>query len=74
MTMWVLACEVDRASWRKSSLSGGSGNQCVELALVSAGGAVRDSKNSAGPVLLFEGNSFGAFLSSVKTGRLDDVR
>ena len=33
--------------WRKSSFSGGDG-QCVEVAHA---GAVRDSKNPAGPVL-----------------------
>lgn len=34
-------------AWRKSSFSGGTG-ECVEVASV---GAVRDSKNPAGPVL-----------------------
>ncbi len=38
-------------SWRKSSLT--SENDCVEMAWPAAGGAVRDSKNAAGPVLRF---------------------
>jgi hypothetical protein len=36
-------------SWRKSSFSGGNGGDCVEVA--STLGALRDSKNPAGPVL-----------------------
>ncbi len=44
--------------WRKSSFSGGSGSDndnCVEVALVGAAAALRDSKNSAGPVLVLSG-------------------
>ncbi|MEV7908221.1 DUF397 domain-containing protein, partial [Streptomyces anulatus] len=42
------------ASWRKSSLSGGNGGQCVEVAANLPGTvAVRDSKNPTGPKLLF---------------------
>lgn len=52
--------------WRKSSRSGGGGNQCVELACTEAGGAVRDSKNPAGPVLTVR---LGALVSAVKEGQ-----
>ncbi|MGI5416650.1 DUF397 domain-containing protein [Actinomadura luteofluorescens] len=37
--------------WRKSSYSGGSGGECVELAVVSGRVLVRDSKDSGGPLL-----------------------
>jgi hypothetical protein len=37
--------------WRKSSYSGGTGGECVELAAVSSGVLVRDSKDLDGPVL-----------------------
>lgn len=40
------------AAWRKSSRSGQDG-QCVELARLTDGVAVRDSKNPDGPVLRF---------------------
>ncbi|MGH3762092.1 DUF397 domain-containing protein [Actinophytocola sp.] len=39
-------------SWRKSSWS--NPNDCVELAWPSEAGAVRDSKNADGPMLLVD--------------------
>lgn len=39
-------------TWRKSSCSSSDGDQCVELAGVGAGVAVRDSKDPDGAVLL----------------------
>lgn len=39
-------------SWRKTSFS--DQTNCVELAWPDEGGAVRDSKNATGPVLVFE--------------------
>lgn len=50
--------------WRKSSRSSGE-DTCVELANV---GAVRDSKNPAGPVLVVD---VDAFLGVVRSGGLD---
>jgi hypothetical protein len=47
--------------WRKSSHSGG-GNDCVEIAGVTAGIAVRDSKNPDGPRLRFGAVDWSAFL------------
>jgi hypothetical protein len=37
--------------WRKSSFSQGGDSDCVEVAFVMTGVAVRDSKNATGPVL-----------------------
>jgi Domain of unknown function (DUF397) len=53
-------------AWRKSSRSGEEGN-CVELA--HSPGAIRDSKNPAGPVLLVP--DLAAFLREIKRGRFD---
>jgi hypothetical protein len=39
--------------WRKSSYSGGMDENCVEVAHLAAGLAVRDSKDPGGPVLRF---------------------
>lgn len=39
-------------TWRKSSLSGGSDPNCVEVAHLPDAIAFRDSKNPDGPVLL----------------------
>lgn len=41
-------------TWRKSSFSEGSQGNCVEVAFTPAGVAMRDSKNSAGPMLTIE--------------------
>lgn len=56
--------DTTRAKWRKSSRSGGNG-QCVELANA---GAVRDSKNPAGPTLTVD---LAGLLTAVKAGYLD---
>ncbi len=56
---------VSGVRWRKSSHSGGEGTECVELANV---GAVRDSKNPAGPALCVD---LASLLTSVKRGRFD---
>ncbi len=60
-----------RASWRKSSYSGGS-QDCVEVAdgLPSLVG-VRDSKDPAGPALVLSPGSWRAFTARVKNGEFD---
>ncbi|WP_440064927.1 DUF397 domain-containing protein [Streptosporangium sp. OZ121] len=62
--------DLSEAAWKKSSLSGGSGGNCVEVAGNLPGAvAVRDSKNPAGPVLAFTPGEWRAFLTTVKSGR-----
>ena len=41
------------ATWRKSSFSNGTGGNCVEVADLRSGQAVRDSKHPEGPILVF---------------------
>ncbi len=55
--------------WRKSSYTGGQGN-CVEVAPLPHGAAVRDSKDPSGPVLRFADDAWRDFVSAVKDGRL----
>jgi Domain of unknown function (DUF397) len=52
--------------WRKSSYSGSEGGQCVELADTLT--AVRDSKNSAGPVLRVDVREL---IGAIKAGRFE---
>ena len=52
-------------TWRKSSHSA-TETACVELACVVDGIALRDSKNQAGPVLVFGPDRLGSFLAWVK--------
>lgn len=54
------------AVWRKSSHSGGN-NECVELAFIGGVGAIRDSKNPDGPVLVV---NVGSLVAAVKAGHI----
>ncbi|MFC6061885.1 DUF397 domain-containing protein [Streptomyces ochraceiscleroticus] len=58
------------ARWRKSSYSGDTGGDCVEIAEVSALIAIRDSKNPDGPVLTVAHGTFAEFIGYV--GRQND--
>ena len=54
-------------AWRKSSYSGASGDNCVEVAALPEDGfAVRDSKDANGPVLGFTSGEWRAFVRDVK--------
>jgi hypothetical protein len=59
-----------RATWRKSSYSGGNGD-CVEVAECGDGVAVRDSKDPAGPALAFAPSDWVAFVQGAKNGDFD---
>jgi hypothetical protein len=55
--------------WVKSSYSGNNGN-CVEVAtLPDSGRVLRDSKNLAGPALVFTAAGCGALLRGVMDGK-----
>jgi Domain of unknown function (DUF397) len=57
------------AAWRKASYSTGNGGACVEVAGNLPGAvAVRDSKDPAGPALVFPREAFDAFCAGVKRG------
>ncbi|MFJ1936871.1 DUF397 domain-containing protein [Kitasatospora sp. NPDC088160] len=74
MTHHITAPElVGVADWFKSSYSGGSGNNCVEVAdlTVTHFGAVaiRDSKDPAGPVLLMTPEAFTDLVAFARNSR-----
>ncbi|MGO4430993.1 DUF397 domain-containing protein [Streptomyces sp. MCAF7] len=60
--------------WVKSSYSGGNEGQCVEFApgIATTAGVVpvRDSKNPAGPALVFSADAWGSFTAAVRSGEL----
>ncbi|ANH93039.1 DUF397 domain-containing protein [Streptomyces sp. SAT1] len=61
------AIDLSRTTWRKSSYSSEDGADCVEVAgTFPALVPVRDSKNPAGPVLLFQRSAWAPFLSALK--------
>ncbi|MFF5934635.1 DUF397 domain-containing protein [Streptomyces sp. NPDC012508] len=59
-------------SWRKSSYSGGSSGECLEVsdAARPARVPVRDNKNPTGPALLFPAAAWAAFVDGVKGSSL----
>jgi len=58
------------ATWRKSTRSGGSGGNCVEVADNLPGVVgVRDSKDPSGPALTFAPATWAAFVAGVKEQR-----
>jgi hypothetical protein len=60
---------LERAIWRKSSLSGSNGGTCVEVASNLPGVvAVRDSKDPDGPKLAFAPDEWVAFTAAIKAG------
>ncbi|WP_424529927.1 DUF397 domain-containing protein [Sphaerisporangium viridialbum] len=62
--------DLSGAQWRKSSLSGSDGGECVEVATnLPSAVAVRDSKNPHGPALVFTPGEWKSFLGGVKVGR-----
>ncbi|MFC4326639.1 DUF397 domain-containing protein [Streptomyces andamanensis] len=63
------AIEPSLVAWRKSSYSNEDGADCVEIAdAFPALIPLRDSKNPAGPVLLFPRSAWTPFLSALKRG------
>lgn len=63
---------MNELQWRKSTHSAGTGGNCVEVAdnlpdVV----AVRDSKDQAGPILVFTPAEWSAFVDGIKGGKLD---
>jgi hypothetical protein len=67
--------DLSRAAWRKSSYSNGSGGSCVEITALSSGDepiiAIRDSKDTQGPVLVFGRAEWREFAAGVKAGQFD---
>ncbi|MEG3637180.1 DUF397 domain-containing protein [Micromonospora palythoicola] len=58
--------DLSNARWRKSTRSGASGGNCVEVADNLPGVVgVRDSKNPNGPALTFAPSAWRAFVAQV---------
>lgn len=57
------------ASWFKSSYSGPTGGNCVEVAfLADSQVAIRNSRHPDGPALVFTPAEWAAFLGGVRAG------
>jgi nitrogen fixation-related uncharacterized protein len=67
------ATQLPMARWRKSRASNPSGC-CVEVAALPDGAvAVRNSRDPAGPALVYTRAEVAAFLTGVKNGEFDDL-
>jgi hypothetical protein len=60
--------KVGSLQWRTARRSAGNG-ACVEVAPAGGQVLVRDSQNKTGPVVMYPGRSWRAFLSGVKDGQ-----
>lgn len=64
--------EVRPAQWRKSSYSNGDGGDCVEHDDARPG-AVRDSKDPAGPILTFGPAAWQSFVAAIARGEFGEI-
>ncbi|MFG1604605.1 DUF397 domain-containing protein [Actinoplanes sp. NPDC049265] len=62
--------DLANAKWFKSNRSTGDG-ECVEVARLDDVVAVRDSKDPAGPALIFTPAEWAAFVGGAKDGEFD---
>ena len=67
------AAELSGVAWRKGSASNSQG-ACVELARLGNGEfAVRNSRDPAGPALIYTRTEISALIEGVKMGEFDDL-
>ncbi|MGW6603747.1 DUF397 domain-containing protein [Streptomyces sp. NPDC055036] len=62
--------DCEHLCWIKSSYSGGSGTECVEVAGLADGSVIRDSKDPDRARLVFRGTAWGRFVLGVREGQL----
>lgn len=60
--------DLSGAQWRKSSYSGDTGGDCIEVAPLDGIVAIRDSKDPEGPALAFPAAAFTAFVAAAARG------
>jgi Domain of unknown function (DUF397) len=73
ITNGMKAGELGDVRWRKSAASNPSGD-CVQVAALADGSvAVRNSRDAAGPALIYTRAEIAAFLTGVRNGEFDDL-
>ena len=62
--------ELTGARWVRSSYSGPTGGNCVEVAFLAGGQvAVRNSRHPSGPALVFPAGGWDAFIIGARVGQ-----
>ena len=62
--------ELTGARWVRSSYSGPTGGNCVEVAFLAGGQvAVRNSRHQSGPALVFSAGEWDAFIGWARDGQ-----
>jgi hypothetical protein len=68
----MTATALTGVKWRKSSRSGPTGGNCVEIAALAGGDvAMRNSRDPDGPALIFTRDEWEAFSGGVAAGEFD---
>jgi hypothetical protein len=66
------ASDLPAVTWRKSRRSGPQGGNCVEVAELPDGQvAIRNSRDAAGPALVFTPGEWTAFVGGARDGDFD---
>ncbi|MEV7008762.1 DUF397 domain-containing protein [Streptosporangium sp. NPDC051022] len=65
--------DFSQATWRKSSRSQGTTDNCVEIAFTSDLIGVRDSKDRHGPILAFSPDGWQGFIDGIKNGEFNEL-
>ncbi|WP_308170045.1 DUF397 domain-containing protein [Acrocarpospora catenulata] len=67
-----LNAELAAAHWRKSSFSGGSGGDCLEVAPLTGGRVgLRDTESPEQPPFVVSASVWDAFVKGAKAGEFD---
>jgi hypothetical protein len=70
----ITASELTGVTWRKSSRSGPTGGNCVQIAVLAGGDvAMRNSRDPDGPALIFTPAEWEAFRGGVADGEFDGL-
>ncbi|MFJ3799965.1 DUF397 domain-containing protein [Streptomyces sp. NPDC090088] len=70
----IQASQIQGAVWVRSSHSGATGGNCVEVtALPGGGAAVRNSRDPQGPALVYTSEEVAAFVAGAKDGEFDQL-
>lgn len=72
MKPYIESASASELEWVKSSYSGNNGN-CVEVAALCGQVATRDSKDPAGPALVFTAEAWAAFIGRVAAGEFGEI-